>query len=58
MVSYPGMLPALYDHLSPEAGRRLPTHPDNLAVQFATDAKYWHANMSALRERWDEWLLT
>jgi putative spermidine/putrescine transport system substrate-binding protein len=57
MVPYPGFVNGLYDHLPPEMGKNLPTYPDNAAVQFATDAKFWGANMADLRERWDAWLL-
>lgn len=57
MVAYPGMVQGLYDHLDPEVGRELPTHPDNMASQFVVDAVFWARNMDALQERWQEWLL-
>ena len=57
MVAYPGMVKGLYDHIDPETGRELPTHPDNLAGQFVVDAVFWAKNMDALQERWQEWLL-
>ncbi|MCC5987105.1 MAG: ABC transporter substrate-binding protein [Pararhodobacter sp.] len=57
LVAYPAMLPQLYDHLSAEAGANLPTHPDNMDVQFVTNALFWAEHMDRLRERWDEWML-
>lgn len=57
LVAYPAMLPQLYDHLSEEMGSSLPTHPDNMEVQFVTDARFWAEHMDQLRERWDEWML-
>ena len=57
MVAYPGMVKGLYDHIEPEVGRELPTHPDNIAGQFVVDAVFWARNMDALQERWQEWLL-
>ncbi len=57
MVAYPGMVKGLYDHMDAEAGRELPTYPENLAGQFVTDAVFWAKNMDALQERWQEWLL-
>ncbi|MDN2567632.1 ABC transporter substrate-binding protein [Aquibium sp. A9E412] len=57
LVSYPGMVKGLYDHLPEEEGRALPTHPDNVENQFVTDAVFWAKNMDALQERWEEWLL-
>ncbi len=57
MVPYPGFVKGLYDELPAEMGRHLPSHPDNAAKQFATDAKFWAANLSELKERWEAWLL-
>lgn len=57
LVAYPSMVKGLYDHIDPEAGREMPTHPDNIAGQFVVDAVFWARNMDALQERWQEWLL-
>lgn len=57
LVSYPAMLPQLYDYLPESVGASLPTYPANMQVQFMTDALFWAEHMDALRERWDEWLL-
>ncbi len=57
LVAYPGMVKGLYDHIDPELGRELPTHPDNIVGQFVVDAVFWARNMDALQERWQEWML-
>lgn len=56
-VAYPGMVKGLYDHMTKEESVELPTYPENLAGQFVSDAMFWAKNMSALEERWREWML-
>lgn len=57
MISYPGMVKGLYDHIDPEMGRELPTYPENLEGQFVVDAVFWANHREALQQRWEEWLL-
>ena len=57
MVAYPGMTKGLYDHIDPEVGREMPTHPDNVDLQFVVDAVFWAKNQEELQERWQEWML-
>ncbi|MTI17480.1 ABC transporter substrate-binding protein [Rhodobacteraceae bacterium RKSG542] len=57
MVPYPGMVNGLYEHLEADTGSNLPTHPDNVTAQFVTDAVFWGKNLSALKERWEDWIL-
>ncbi|UYV38115.1 ABC transporter substrate-binding protein [Rhodobacteraceae bacterium D3-12] len=57
ILPYPGMTKGLYDHIDPEVGKSMPTHPDNMSQQFVVNAKFWEQNVDALRERWEEWLL-
>ena len=57
MVPYPGLVKGLYDHIPAEKGTSMPTHPDNVANQFVTDALFWGANLGPLKERWEDWIL-
>lgn len=57
MVPYPGLVKDLYEHIDPAKGASMPTHPDNVAGQFVTDAVFWGKNLSALKERWEDWIL-
>ncbi|MEZ5646133.1 MAG: ABC transporter substrate-binding protein [Burkholderiaceae bacterium] len=56
-VPYPGFAPNLTDGMPEEAARSLPTHPANLAVQFASDETFWAGNLDAIQESWNEWML-
>ncbi|MEY8830845.1 hypothetical protein AB9K34_20940 [Sedimentitalea sp. XS_ASV28] len=57
MVPYPGLVKGIYDHLPEEKGASMPTHPDNVANQFVTDAVFWGKNIGPLKERWEDWIL-
>lgn len=57
MVPYPGLVAGLYDHLDADRGRSMPTHPDNVANQFVTDATFWGTHLQAIQERWEDWVL-
>ena len=57
MVPYPGLVKGLYDHIPAEMGTSMPTHPDNVANQFVTDAVFWGKNLGPLKERWEDWIL-
>mgnify|MGYP003571172021 FL=1 len=57
MVAYPGMTKGLYDHIDPAVGREMPTHPDNVDLQFVVDAVFWAKHQEKLQERWQEWML-
>ncbi len=54
---YPFLTKGMYDLLDAEKGRSLPTHPDNLAVQFVSNDRWWGANYQELNERWQDWVL-
>jgi putative spermidine/putrescine transport system substrate-binding protein len=45
-----------YQLLDPEFGRLLPSHPDNLKVQFHIDWGWWAKNYDATQKRFAEWL--
>lgn len=57
MIPYPTFAPGLYDRLPKELGEQLPTHPNNLGVQYAFDASWWAERLDELQERWNAWLL-
>ncbi|MBT3143209.1 ABC transporter substrate-binding protein [Phaeobacter gallaeciensis] len=57
MVPYPGMVKGLYDHIPPEKGAMMPTHPNNVGDQFVTNALFWGKNLGPLNERWEDWIL-
>lgn len=57
VVPYPGMVKGLYDNIDPAKGTSMPTHPDNAAGQFVTDAVFWGKHLGALKERWEDWIL-
>lgn len=42
-------------YMSPEVARQLPTHPDNFAEAFQTNAKWLAENQAELTERWTRW---
>lgn len=42
-------------HMDPEVASRLPTHPDNFAEAFQTNAKWLAENQEELTERWTRW---
>lgn len=56
-IPYPGFAPGLYEKIPASMGKSMPTHPDNVAVQFKIDTAFWVKNNKALQERWDAWLL-
>lgn len=43
------------DHMPPERARILPTHPDNLAVMYRTNAAWLAENQPELLAKWTEW---
>lgn len=57
IVPYPGFAPGLYGKIPAAMGKVLPTHPDNVKVQFKLNVGFWVKNTEALQERWDAWLL-
>lgn len=57
MVPYPGLVKGLYDHIDPEMGASMPTHPDNISGQFVTDSLFWGKHLDDLKERWEDWIL-
>jgi putative spermidine/putrescine transport system substrate-binding protein len=57
VLPYPSAAPGLIEMLDPEQAAQLPTHPDNLSVQFAANEEFWAENIDDIRDRWDEWLL-
>ncbi|WP_299911769.1 ABC transporter substrate-binding protein [uncultured Paracoccus sp.] len=55
-VPYPFFTKDMYAHLDEAAGRQLPTHPDNLAVQFVSDGLFWGEHYDEINERWQDWV--
>ena len=56
-IPYPGFVPGLENHLDAAVLAELPTAPANMAGQFPLDDNFWAANLEALTERWNTWLL-
>ena len=56
-IKYPNLDPRTLSFLPADLGRTLPTHPDNLAVQFKFEPEWWAENLEAQRARWQTWLL-
>ncbi|MCC7273402.1 MAG: ABC transporter substrate-binding protein [Alphaproteobacteria bacterium] len=56
-VPYPGFIPGLIELLDPAVARDLPTHPDNVAMQYRFDPQWWAERRAPLTERWNAWLL-
>ncbi len=46
------------EKLTPEAAKQLPTHPENVAMQYQYNAVWLSKNQAAITERWTAWLLT
>jgi putative spermidine/putrescine transport system substrate-binding protein len=57
VIPYPGFMPDLEKHLSPEIVAHLPTAPENLAVQFQRDDEFWLKNYDKIFPRWQAWVL-
>jgi putative spermidine/putrescine transport system substrate-binding protein len=57
LVSYPGLVKGLFDHMDPQKGKTMPTHPENVKGQFVTDAIFWGKHLGELKERWEDWIL-
>jgi len=57
VIPYPGFAAGLTDYVDPEEFVSLPTHPDNLLVQFSANEEFWVDNIEEIGERWNEWLL-
>lgn len=56
-LPYSGFNPDLYDILSAEEARQMPTSEENLAVQFTLDSEFWAENQDELLARWESWQL-
>ena len=56
-IPYPGFAAGLEDYIEPKLFESLPTHPDNVEVQFTANEEFWVDNIELLEERWNEWLL-
>lgn len=57
-IPYPGFIPGLMERLDERTARDLPTHPDNVAVQYRFDPAWWAERRGPLTERWSAWLLS
>ena len=55
-MPYPGFVPKLYDYMTPEVARTMPTFPANADVQFTMSDKFWVEHQDELTERWEAWL--
>ncbi|KAA0912345.1 ABC transporter substrate-binding protein [Aquicoccus porphyridii] len=56
-LPYPNFAPGLFDQMSEDMARNMPTYPENAEVQFVANDEFWAANIDHIRERFDEWLL-
>lgn len=48
----------MYEHLDEEYAKSLPTHPDNVDLQFNYNAEFWAGNRQEIQARWDRWRLS
>jgi putative spermidine/putrescine transport system substrate-binding protein len=56
-LPYPNFAPGLFEQLSAELAKQMPTYEANANAQFVANEEFWKDNIDALRERWDEWML-
>lgn len=56
-LPYPNFAPGLFDTMSEEQAKTMPTYPANADVQFVANEEFWADNIERIRERFDEWLL-
>ena len=56
-IPYPGPSPMLAEQVSDDIAVKLPTHPDNFAVQWAIDGQWWYDNADEVERRWNEFKL-
>jgi putative spermidine/putrescine transport system substrate-binding protein len=54
----PGLNPESLRYADPAVRAFLPTDAENLAKQFWQDDKWWDANVEAVKERWQRWILS
>ncbi len=57
MIPYPGPSKKMFDLLSPELSRTLPTYPEYYKHSVRRDYGYWVANEERLMEEWNAWML-
>ena len=56
-LPYPNFAPGLFDAMSEEQAKTMPSYPANADVQFVANEEFWAENIERIRERFDEWLL-
>lgn len=57
MIPYPGPSKTMFEHLSPELSKTLPTYPEYYARSVKRDYAYWVAHEERLMEEWNAWML-
>jgi putative spermidine/putrescine transport system substrate-binding protein len=57
VIRSPGFAPALFDLLTPEEARDLPTYKANLDREFEFNVDFWVAHRAELQHRWEAWRL-
>lgn len=56
-INYPGFIPGMYDHISQDVAKLLPTYPDNLRKQFFSRNAFWLAHQAKLNKMWQAWII-
>lgn len=56
-MPYSGFNPDIYDILSEEEAKELPTSTVNMAVQFQLNGAFWAEHRAGIQSRWEAWML-
>lgn len=56
-IGYPGLNLEAMKYTDPKIAPFLPTYPDHFSKQFWTDLAWWSENATAVKARWDRWVL-
>ena len=57
MIPYPGPSKTMFEHLSPEVAKTLPTYPEYYKLGVQRNYKYWVEHEEKLMEEWNAWML-
>ena len=57
MIPYPGPSKSMYELLSPELAKTLPTNPEFYKLGVVRDYQFWAENEERLMEKWNAWML-
>ena len=57
IIPYPGPSKSMFDHLTPEVAKNLPTYPEYYKLGVKRDYAYWVKHEERLMEEWNAWML-